>query len=1328
VVVEGPCDDETPELLAERADAIKHVENPVRNLCISRNLGIDAAAGEIVAFIDDDGIPEPRWLEQLVAGYDGERVGGTGGLVYDQTGVNLQYRYAICDRVGRTDFNVTPPFDEYNRPGADPFVYLQGTNMSFRREALEQVGGFDEHIEYIWDESDLALHLLDEGWTLNPLDGAAVHHKLLPSHLRREQGVITDPYTPVKNRAYFALSNGVGKRPMEEVFRSLSDYLDLLRRWAEDSQRHGRFTAREAETFVTRMEEGFEAGVQIGIGGEPGRRVLAARNPDGFKPYPVLEPDGDRLQLCLVSLDYPPGPMGGIARYTADLARGIAAAGHDVHVVTRSQPPYRLDFEDGVWVHRYPEGERLLPALDAHPLRDNLAHCAAVWRAIDDADRRFGLDLVAGNVWIAEPLLSAIDARWPTVLTCSTPIRTIAATQPAVAAKPHTEWQARIEDAALVRAQHLIPVSHANLEMLRRLTPAAADVPATVVWHGMVDRAGVDRDQPPHDNGAVEVLFVGRLEPRKGIETLLEAVPELLRERPQALVRIAGADNPYAAEDPRSYAERLDARLAGDPALRRRIVFEGEVSDEQLDRLLASSDVFCAPSRYESFGLMNVEAMMFSRPVVSCRAGGIPEVIADGETGILVDVDDADGLKRALRRLVDDAELRTRMGAAGRERFEREFDNDVAVARTLEVFRSVLAGAPRADEGAFEAALVPLLAELEVGAPAQAAQQLLDPSAFPHDYTAPLSRLQNASSSEFVTGMFQAILRRDPRPDELRAATGSLDGGAYTRTQFVRETATGDEAKLLGVDASFLDKLGDHEPTELERRLRDAFWRDDETFARLVCEALPVPGVDPAALAAGLRSGEDRHAVLRAQLDRYDAGRKLPVGSALAAAEYLTVEQLSERLAALAALDGEAFVGAAYRLLLGREPDAAGAAGYRAALAHGTRKDVIVSIASSAEAQRRGIDPVVIDTAAGRLPQLSPPPGRRERARRLARRVLRDPQVATLREELERQTAESRRAADDVAALVASQEAVRRLETELRGLSADLGRFDVRVGGQLAVVADRLGGLERRTAVHGTYLADGRILISTTWGGKLLTPAHDLSLTPELVAHGVYEPPFTNFLMRRLEPGMTVVDVGANIGLHTILMASWVGPEGRVIAYEPNPDVAGLLRENVALNWFNDRVSVRELAASDRAGALRFHVTERFMGNSSLLEHGESYFREAPMDSTRTIEVQAEPLDALADSLPRAIDLVKIDAEGGEPLVLAGMARALDRGAVDAVSLELYRERNGAQWETLCGLLRARADGGWRFHTIRDDGELEAADLEDLLAVGRFAQVVMTRP
>jgi FkbM family methyltransferase len=1349
VVVEGPCEDETPELLAERADHLKVVRNPQRNLCISRNLGTDVASGDVVAFVDDDAIPEPDWVEELAAAYADEEIGGAGGLVYDQTGVSLQYRYAVCHRLGHTDFDQRPPFDAFNHPGADPFVYLQGTNMSFRREVLEAVGGFDENIEYIWDEADLALRAIDAGWRLRPLDGAAVHHKMLPSHMRRGKGQVTDPFTPVKNRTYFALRNGMGVRPMEDILRSLTEYLDLRRRDAQDSEKHARFTAREARTFVERLEAGFEAGMDEGLNAERGTRALAPRDADAFLPYPVLEPDGGRLRLCLASLDFPPASMGGIARYTADLGRGLAAAGHEVHVVTRSEPPYRLDFEDGIWVHRYPEGGRLLPALEGHPLRDNLAHTASVWHAIDRAAARRPLDLVTGNVWFAETVLSAIDPRWPTVMVCSTPIRTIAATQGAVASKSESAWQAKLEDAAIARATHLVPLSEANLRTVVECTSAAKDVPTTVVWLGMADRAGGPLAPPQPDDGTVEILFTGRLEPRKGVDDLLDATIELLRERPRVRLRLVGADNPYASDDPRPYATRVDERLGADRELRTRIVFEGEVDDDRLNELLAGCDIFCAPSLYESFGLINVEAMMFSRPVVSCAAGGIPEVVADGETGLLAAPGDVAGLRDALRTLVDDEALRHRMGRAGRERYECEFADDVMVARMLALFRDVLAEHPPATvepsvaEAAVRSGVEGLLAEIdeiaEVTEVAEAAEQLLDPTAFPHDYRATIARLHTASDRDFVAGLYAEVLRREPEPGALDAMTLSLSTGARTRYDVIRAMVTSDEAKLLGVDPAFLARLGAHEPSEIERRVRDAFWRGDDDFPRLLVGALlELEGDDGAAEAESVRTqlahGTQRRDVLRELLRRPQARKRLPDAAVLAETEFLTTGELAERLTALALLDDETFVAEAYRLLLDRDPDPDGLAGWRARLASIPRSHALIEIAATPEAQRRGIDQHVIGDTAARVPALTASPargtlGRMPGSRRAGWRVLRDPELGRLHDRLDRHATRSEEAVGELTALISSTrdaEALERLKLETQGLDERLAAIEGAVNSLQAAIA-RVVHRPDPPTTHAAYVGGDRLLVGTIWGGKLLTPTRDLSITPDLVANGVYEPGFTRYLMQTLRQGMTVVDVGANIGMYTVLMAGLVGAEGRVAAYEPNPDLLGLLRENVALNWLNDRVTIKPMAASSAAGTLTLHVTERFMGNSSLLEPDTDYFANVPMDTTRAVEVEAEPLDALARELGH-VDLVKIDVEGAERFVLEGMAEMLRGGSVDRVTFEVYRARMGDEWGAFAELLRELDADGWEFASVSDEGAQEPLELQEILDVGRYAQVVMTRP
>ena len=123
------------------------------------------------------------------------------------------------------------------------------------------------------------------------------------------------------------------------------------------------------------------------------------------------------------------------------------------------------------------------------------------------------------------------------------------------------------------------------------------------------------------------MLFVGRFERRKGIDVLLAAIPEVAAAFPNARFVLAGAPGQgdlwaaFACAHP---------DLAGG-----RVAAPGRVSETQLEELYRQCDVFVAPSRYESFGLIYLEAMRHAKPVVACDAGGIPEVVTDGVTGLL---------------------------------------------------------------------------------------------------------------------------------------------------------------------------------------------------------------------------------------------------------------------------------------------------------------------------------------------------------------------------------------------------------------------------------------------------------------------------------------------------------------------------------------------------------------------------------------------------------------------------------------------------------------------------------------------------------------------
>jgi GT2 family glycosyltransferase len=350
VVVNGPSADGTAAFLSSLGDAVRVRSNPERHLSRSRNLGIAAAAGDLVAFLDDDAVPEPRWLEELVAPFAADaRLGAAGGLVLDHTGVRAQWRHLVAFRTGDHDFDRLPPFDDVVGPGADPFLYVPGGNSAFRRAALAEIGGFDEEIEYNFDETEVCLQLHDAGWGVRSLDGATVHHRALPSHLRTDAAFV-DPLFEVKNRVYFGLQHGRATRTQAEVLAALSRHVGHLRGSARDARVRGRLTDAQLARYLGRADAGFHLGLQRGLHGARRGVVIPPADGAAFAPYPVLTPDAPRRRVAVI---------GG-------RADDLAAAGHEVHAIlpVAAGEPYRVGYEAGSWVRRVPVNPHWSAAVD----------------------------------------------------------------------------------------------------------------------------------------------------------------------------------------------------------------------------------------------------------------------------------------------------------------------------------------------------------------------------------------------------------------------------------------------------------------------------------------------------------------------------------------------------------------------------------------------------------------------------------------------------------------------------------------------------------------------------------------------------------------------------------------------------------------------------------------------------------------------------------------------------------------------------------------------------------------------------------------------------
>jgi GT2 family glycosyltransferase len=170
------------------ADMIKTIEFDEANLARARNLGLGRAAGEVVAFIDDDAIAEPGWLAHLMAPFTDFRVGAAGGYVIGRNGISIQWGARTVDPEGwHHSLDMEGSKVRVFAPPDCDAVRLEGTNMAVRRSVLVALNGFDEAFRYYMDDTDLSVRLARQDHHVAIVPQARVVHHQAPSDYRTQQ-------------------------------------------------------------------------------------------------------------------------------------------------------------------------------------------------------------------------------------------------------------------------------------------------------------------------------------------------------------------------------------------------------------------------------------------------------------------------------------------------------------------------------------------------------------------------------------------------------------------------------------------------------------------------------------------------------------------------------------------------------------------------------------------------------------------------------------------------------------------------------------------------------------------------------------------------------------------------------------------------------------------------------------------------------------------------------------------------------------------------------------------------------------------------------------
>jgi starch synthase len=383
-----------------------------------------------------------------------------------------------------------------------------------------------------------------------------------------------------------------------------------------------------------------------------------------------------RVKVVLLTREYPPDVYGGAGVHVAHLARELARR---VDVEVRCFGPERA-------------ADPCAPPVRAYRPWDALAEAPGVLGVLSvDVVMAAGLqsaDVVHSHTWyanLAGHLAKLLYGR-PHVATTHSlePLRPWKAEQLGAGGYAVSSF---CERTALERADRVIAVSHAMREDVLHCYPEIAPERVVVVHNGvdpdefrpdprtdLLDRLGVDASRPL-------VVFVGRISRQKGIDHLLRAAPEL-DPAAQLVLRAGSPDTADLAHELHRLAE--PAR-----AVRCVVWIERELEKHELVQLLSHASVFVCPSVYEPLGIVNLEAMACEAPVVATDVGGIPEVVDDRRTGLLVAPADPRALAAAINSLLADPARARALGRAGRRRVLARFTWARVAKRTLEVYGGV---------------------------------------------------------------------------------------------------------------------------------------------------------------------------------------------------------------------------------------------------------------------------------------------------------------------------------------------------------------------------------------------------------------------------------------------------------------------------------------------------------------------------------------------------------------------------------------------------------------------------------------------------------------
>jgi glycogen(starch) synthase len=617
IIVLGPDQSESLSALKSISSPfpMKIYQSDKRNLCWSRNIGLKFSQYEIVAFIDDDAVPEPNWLKNLKSPFSDPKIGLVGGWTRFQGSLKFQHQ----NQVVTESFRVRP-LAENEKPGKHEFLSPLGANFAIRRSVGIHLNGFDNYLEWWGDEADFAIRMTKSEFLSVFEPSAVVHHFQASSEFRKSVPGAVNVRTPWKSRSYLMARHSNSIKYLGTVIESDFEISRQSLEWARINNALGK---SDFNRLIQDIRDGIREGSKSGV---KGRRLIHSGldQIDGnlipeHESTPRLKKEKySGLAPLFVYREEPGITAGGITNWITEMCRAFGEKGvPSVYVCQQGNlKETSVRYKDGYWIfqvgielyYNLEFARQTFPTdLQTFGIQArNLVYVISEGFSISDIVIPTFEGL--GNLFIGDNRL---------VTTLHTSTKESLENHPNLPFDVLTQIRIdminKLEEEIIESSPRLVANSH----QIAKKLGLGGSPKVKVIPHGIrVSNPEEIQIRPLTYKKTPRIAFIGRWEPRKGTSYLPEIISKILDCGLQ--VTIVGGD---------PFGQRASALKKLKETHNSNLIVLGIVENDQLQAIYKDSDAVIIPSIYESFGLVAIEALAAGCGVVAFSGSGIEESV-----------------------------------------------------------------------------------------------------------------------------------------------------------------------------------------------------------------------------------------------------------------------------------------------------------------------------------------------------------------------------------------------------------------------------------------------------------------------------------------------------------------------------------------------------------------------------------------------------------------------------------------------------------------------------------------------------------------------------